>query len=91
MEIKEALKESGWRLPAPHEVLGLVVLVATGMEMTDFYAPGSRGAKICALVIAVAGLLGIGSAAKRLPGRVTARLERLEEIEAKALEAGGGQ
>ena len=91
MGIKEALKESGWRVPTPHEVLGLVVTVVTAMEMIDFYSPGSKGAKVCMLVVAVAALLGIGSASKRLPGRVKERLEKLEDIEAKAIAAGGGK
>lgn len=83
MTLKEGLKAAGWRIPTPHELLGLVVVLATAAEMMDFFPATSPGSKLCALVVLVASLSGIASAKNRLPDRVKRKLEAFEALDGK--------
>lgn len=81
-KILELLARSGWdRLPTPHEVMGAIVVAATGAEMMDYFPPGSQLAKLCSLVVLVAAMTGIASASKRLPERVRLKLEAYERAD----------
>ena len=75
------ITDAGWRFPTPHEVLGAVVVAATGAEMMDYFPPGSQFAKLCSLVVLVAAMTGIASASKRLPERVRLKLEAFEKAD----------
>ncbi len=66
--------ESWWRLPTPHEAAGVLVVVATALEMIDYFPPGTSGAKLVTLAVLVFSMTGIASAQKYMPPRIKAIL-----------------
>ncbi len=65
---------SGWRMFTPHEFAGALVVLATALEMIEYFPPGSQGAKLVSLAILVAAMTGIASAQKYMPPRIKAIL-----------------
>lgn len=74
---------SEWRVPSPHEVLTVLVVVAAGMEQGEFFPPGSLGARLVSLAMLVFAMTGIASARNYLPGRVRAKVEAFEALDSK--------
>ncbi len=78
-------KFSGWRVPYPHEVLSVMILIAAGLLASQSFISGSIGFKICTAISAVAGLAGIQVGVAFQPPRVKTILAKEDIRTAEAL------
>jgi hypothetical protein len=74
--------EAGWKPPTPHEVLGVLMTIATVMPVLGITPPGSMSGKLCELLALVCGGMGIASARNYISP--TTR-QKLFDLDARAL------
>lgn len=61
---------NGWRLPYPHEILGVLMAFAAAAIAAHLFPDGSVWTRICAVVALMSGSGGVISAAMHLPPHV---------------------
>lgn len=76
-------ESAGWTIPTPYQVYAFLFVVAEGFRESDFFAPGTLGARCAALAVAMFTLLGINAAKNHLSLQVRTKLRAFD---ARALE-----
>jgi len=71
---------TGWRIPAPHEVLGAGMIIAYSAEKVDLFAAGSFWAKLCSFLIVACALGGIGAARNYISPRLQQILAQRDQL-----------
>jgi hypothetical protein len=70
--------EAGWKPPTPHEVLGLLMTIATAIPLLGITPTGSLGTKLCELLSLACGGMGIASARNYISPTTRSKLEGLD-------------